>query len=80
MEMIKVIQRSSSGVKKVNLRAMMENVSQFFESISDVLIASSDIVLGLMEEERVNLSGDIKFYFLLAMVMRAKQCTNWFNC
>ena len=77
--MIKVIQRSSSDVKKVNLRAMIDYVSAYFETISNVLVSSADVVLGLMEEERENLSGDIKFYFLLAMAMRAKQCTDWFK-
>ena len=32
-----------------------------------------------MENERANLAGDIKFYFLLAMSMRAKQCQDWFK-
>ena len=77
--MIKVIQRSSTEVKKVNLRAMMDYVSAYFETISNVLVSCSDIVLRLMEEERENLKGDIKFYFLLAMAMRAKQCTDWFK-
>ena len=79
MELIKVIQRSSSEVKKTNLKILMENVSACFDSISNILESSSDIVLGLMEEERENLTGDIKFYFLLAMAMRAKQCTDWFK-
>ena len=79
VEMIKVIQRSSSEGKKTSLRVIMENVSAYFETISNVLVSSSDIVLGWMEEERENLAGDIKFYFLFAMAMRAKQCTDWFN-
>ena len=77
--MIKVIQRGSSDVKKINLRALMDYVSAYFETISNVLVSCSDNVLGLIKEERENLSGDIKFYFLLAMAMRAKQCTDWFK-
>ena len=77
--MIKATQKSSSEVKKVNLRAMMDYVSAYFETISNVLVSCSDNVLGLIEDKRENLAGDIKFYFLLAMAMRAKQCTDWFN-
>ena len=58
---------------------MLEYVSAYFEDISKVLESSSDIVLELMEEERENFAGDIKFYFLQAMAMRAKQCTDWFK-
>ena len=57
----------------------MQYVSAYFDSISNVLVSSSDIVWQLMEEERGNVAADIKFYFLLAMVMRAKQSTNWFK-
>ena len=77
--MIKVIQSSSSEVKNVNLRAMIDYVSAYFETISNVLVSSSNIVLGWMEEEGENLNGDVKFYFLLAMAMRAKKCTDWFK-
>ena len=77
--MIKAIQRSSSDVKKTNLKVLMENVSAYFDSISYVLEYSADIVLRLMEEQRENLEGDMKFYFLLAMTMRAKQCNDWFK-
>ena len=66
-------------MKTTNLKVMMEYVSAYFDSILNVLVCSSDIVLGMMEEERGNLAGDIKFYFLLAMTMRAKQSKNWFQ-
>ena len=77
--MIKVVHKSSSEVKKTNLKAIMDYMSAYFETISNVLESCSDDVLGLMEEERENLSRDIKFYFLLAMAMRTKQCTDWFK-
>ena len=57
----------------------MQYVSAYFESISNVLVSSVDIVLGFMEEEREYFTDDITFYFLLAMIMRAKQCPDWFK-
>ena len=57
----------------------MEYVSAYFKTISNVLESCSDIVLGLMEEKRESISGDIKFYFLLTMAMRASHCNNWFK-
>ena len=78
-EIIKVIQGSSSEVKKINLKALMEYVSAYFHSISNVLGTTSGIVLELMEEEKEYLAGDIKFYLLFATAMRANKCTDWFK-
>ena len=76
---MKATQRNSSEVKKTNLGVLMEYVFEYSETISKVLESSSDNVLELMEDERENLAGEMKFYFLLAMTMRAKQSTDWFK-
>ena len=73
------LRHQSADVKIQNLKAMMKNVSACYETLSNALSATFEIVDAWLEENREAVCREPNFFHLLALTKKEKQCKNWFT-